>query len=87
VKAGDDRPSSKSVQKYRRADDELMFRMATAAPHRGLGRNFFLRVYPARAKLRKPARIHYLLYRIATNLAVNMRRDTRHERPENTVSL
>jgi RNA polymerase sigma-70 factor (ECF subfamily) len=27
------------------------------------------------------------LYRIATNLAVNHARDTRHERPENTVRL
>ena len=27
------------------------------------------------------------LYRIATNLAVNHARDTRHERPENQVSL
>ena len=37
--------------------------------------------------LRSSPKFTTWLYRIATNLAVNHARDTRHERPENTVRL
>jgi len=46
-----------------------------------------LRVYRSRESYEASAKFTTWLYRIATNLAVNHARDTRHERPENQVSL
>ena len=45
-----------------------------------LAQEVFLRVYRARSSYRAEARFTTWLYRIATNLAVNHARDTRHER-------
>jgi len=47
----------------------------------------FLRVYRSRGSYEPSAKFTTWLYRIATNLAVNHARDTRHERPETMVSL
>ena len=44
-------------------------------------------MYRSRASYEANAKFTTWLYRIATNLAVNHARDTRHERPEVTVSL
>jgi RNA polymerase sigma-70 factor (ECF subfamily) len=44
-------------------------------------------VYRSRTSYEPSAKFTTWLYRIATNLAVNHARDTRHERPENTVRL
>ncbi len=44
-------------------------------------------MYRSRAGYEPSAKFSTWLYRIATNLAVNHARDTRHERPENTVRL
>jgi RNA polymerase sigma-70 factor (ECF subfamily) len=44
-------------------------------------------VYRSRTGYEPSAKFTTWLYRIATNLAVNHARDTRHERPENTVRL
>jgi RNA polymerase sigma-70 factor (ECF subfamily) len=52
-----------------------------------LAQEVFLRVYRSRTSLEPTAKFTTWLYRIATNLAVNYARDTRHERPENTVRL
>ena len=52
-----------------------------------LAQEVFLRVYRSRESYEASAKFTTWLYRIATNLAVNHARDTRHERPENTVSL
>jgi RNA polymerase sigma-70 factor (ECF subfamily) len=52
-----------------------------------LAQEVFLRVYRSRATYEASAKFTTWLYRIATNLAVNHARDTRHERPEVTVSL
>src|SRR5260370_41903920 len=52
-----------------------------------LAQEVFLRVYCARESYRAEAKFTTWLYRIATNLAVNHARDTRHERPEVQVSL
>jgi len=52
-----------------------------------LAQEVFLRVYRSRETYRAEARFSTWLYRIATNLAVNHARDTRHERPEVTISL
>jgi len=46
-----------------------------------------LRVYRSRGSYEASAKFTTWLYRIATNLAMNFTRDTRHERAENTVSL
>ncbi len=88
VKAGDDSAFEYLVQKYRRAMVSFMFRMAhNNAAAEDLAQEVFLRVYRSRENYEASAKFTTWLYRIATNLAVNHARDTRHERPENTVSL
>jgi RNA polymerase sigma-70 factor (ECF subfamily) len=88
VKAGDDSAFAYLVQKYRRPMVSFMFRMAhNAAGAEDLAQEVFLRVYRSRESYEASAKFTTWLYRIATNLAVNHARDTRHERPENTVSL
>src|SRR5260370_11300029 len=52
-----------------------------------LAQEVFLRVYRSRGGYEASAKFSTWLYRIATNLAVNHARDTRHERPEKTVRL
>jgi RNA polymerase sigma-70 factor (ECF subfamily) len=88
VKAGDDSAVEYLVQKYRRPMVNFMFRMAhNNAAAEDLAQEVFLRVYRSRESYEASAKFTTWLYRIATNLAVNHARDTRHERPENTVSL
>lgn len=88
VKAGDDSAFDYLVQKYRRAMMSFMYRMThNAGVAEDLAQEVFLRVYRSRAGYEPSAKFTTWLYRIATNLAVNHARDTRHERPENTVSL
>jgi RNA polymerase sigma-70 factor, ECF subfamily len=52
-----------------------------------IAQEVFLRVYRARDSYRAEAKFTTWLYRIATNLAVNLARDTRHERSAQTVYL
>ncbi len=88
VKAGDDPAFEYLVQKYRRPMISFMYRMArNSAAAEELAQEVFLRVYRSRGSYEASAKFTTWLYRIATNLAVNYARDTRHERPENTVSL
>jgi RNA polymerase sigma-70 factor (ECF subfamily) len=88
VKTGDDAAFQYLVQKYRRPMMSFMFRMAhNAAAAEDLAQEVFLRVYRSRESYQASAKFTTWLYRIATNLAVNHARDTRHERPENTVNL
>lgn len=88
VKAGDDSAFEYLVQKYRRAMVSFMFRMAhNSAVAEDLAQEVFLRVYRSRQSYEASAKFTTWLYRIATNLAVNHARDTRHERPEHVVSL
>jgi RNA polymerase sigma-70 factor, ECF subfamily len=88
VKAGDDSAFDYLVQKYRRAMMSFMYRMThNAAVAEDLAQEVFLRVYRSRTSYEPSAKFTTWLYRIATNLAVNHARDTRHERPENQVSL
>jgi RNA polymerase sigma-70 factor (ECF subfamily) len=88
VKAGDDAAFEYLVQKYRRPMVSFMFRTAHSnAVAEDLAQEVFLRVYRSRESYEASAKFSTWLYRIATNLAVNHTRDTRHERPENTVSL
>ncbi|HET7209570.1 MAG TPA: sigma-70 family RNA polymerase sigma factor, partial [Terriglobales bacterium] len=76
------------IQKYRRPIIGFMYRMVhNAGAAEDLAQEVFLRVYRSRASYEPSAKFTTWLYRIATNLAVNYLRDSRHERPENVVSL
>lgn len=88
VKAGDDTAFTYLVQKYRRPMINFMYRMShNSAAAEDLAQEVFLRVYRSREGYEPSAKFTTWLYRIATNLAVNHARDTRHERPEAMVSL
>lgn len=88
VKAGDQSAFDYLIAKYRRPIISFMYRMArNAAAAEDLAQEVFLRVYRSRGSYEASAKFTTWLYRIATNLAVNHARDTRHERPEVTVSL
>jgi RNA polymerase sigma-70 factor (ECF subfamily) len=88
VKTGDQSAFEYLVQKYRRPLVSFMYRMArNTAAAEDLAQEVFLRVYRSRESYEASAKFTTWLYRIATNLAVNHARDTRHERPEVTVSL
>ena len=88
VKAGDEGAFGYLIQKYRRPLIGFMYRLChNRATAEDLAQEVFLRVYRSRTSYEPSAKFSTWLYRIATNLAVNHARDTRHERPENTVRL
>jgi RNA polymerase sigma-70 factor (ECF subfamily) len=88
VKAGDDAAFNHLVDKFRRPMISFMYRMThNSATAEDLAQEVFLRVYRSRAGYSADAKFTTWLYRIATNLAVNHARDTRHERPEVTVNI
>jgi RNA polymerase sigma-70 factor, ECF subfamily len=88
VKAGDESAFAQLAQKYRRPMVGFMYRFChNPAAAEELAQEVFLRVYRSRTTYEPSAKFTTWLYRIATNLAVNYARDTRHERPENTVRL
>jgi len=88
VAAGDDAAFDYLVEKYRRPMISFMFRMThNQAVAEELAQEVFLRVYRSRQSYAASAKFTTWLYRIATNLAVNHARDTKHERPENIVNI
>ena len=88
AKAGDESAFEYLVQKYRKPMVNFMYRMThNSAVAEDLAQEVFLRVYRSRESYEASAKFTTWLYRIATNLAVNHARDTRHERPENQQSL
>jgi RNA polymerase sigma-70 factor, ECF subfamily len=88
VKTGDESAFAYLVQKYRRPMVSFMYRMChNPAASEELAQEVFLRVYRSRTSYEPSAKFSTWIYRIATNLAVNHARDTRHERPETTVRL
>lgn len=88
VTAGDDSAFDYLVEKYRRPMISFMYRMThNQAVAEELAQEVFLRVYRSRQGYAASAKFTTWLYRIATNLAVNHARDTKHERPENTVNI
>jgi RNA polymerase sigma-70 factor, ECF subfamily len=88
VAAGDDGAFDYLVEKYRRPMVSFMYRMThNQAVAEELAQEVFLRVYRSRQSYAASAKFTTWLYRIATNLAVNHARDTKHERPENTVNI
>lgn len=88
VKMGDESAFTFLVQKYRRQMVGFMYRMChNPAAAEELAQEVFLRVYRSRENYEASAKFNTWLYRIATNLAANHARDTRHERAENTIRL
>ena len=88
VKTGDESAFSYLVQKYRRPMVSFMYRMChNPAAAEELAQEVFLRVYRSRTSYEPTAKFSTWIYRIATNLAVNHARDTRHERPAMSVRL
>jgi RNA polymerase sigma-70 factor (ECF subfamily) len=88
VAAGDDSAFDYLVEKFRRPMVSFMYRMTrNQAVAEELAQEVFLRVYRSRQSYAASAKFTTWLYRIATNLAVNHARDTKYERPENTVNI
>jgi RNA polymerase sigma-70 factor (ECF subfamily) len=88
VKTGDESAFTYLVEKYRRPMVGFMYRMChNPSSAEELAQEVFLRVYRSRSSYEASAKFSTWLYRIAMNLAVNHARDTRHERPENTLRL
>jgi len=88
VAAGDEAGFNYLVGKYHRAMISFLFRMVhNQAVAEELAQEVFLRVYRSRESYRAEAKFTTWLYRIATNLAVNHARDTRHERSASTIYL
>jgi RNA polymerase sigma-70 factor (ECF subfamily) len=86
--AGDESCFNYLVGKYHRAMIHFLFRMVhNQAVAEELAQEVFLRVYRSRESYRAEAKFTTWLYRIATNLAVNHARDTRHERAAQTIYL
>jgi RNA polymerase sigma-70 factor, ECF subfamily len=88
VAAGDEAGFNFLVQKYHRSMINFLFRMVhSQAVAEELAQEVFLRVYRSRESYRADAKFTTWLYRIATNLAVNHARDTKHERAAQNVYL
>ena len=88
VKAGDEAAFNYLVEKYRRPIVSFMHRMVrNPGVAEELAQEAFLRVYRSRETYQANAKFSTWLYRIAMNLAVNQARDSRHERPEQSLIL
>jgi RNA polymerase sigma-70 factor (ECF subfamily) len=88
VAAGDSGAFDYLVEKFRRPMISFMYRMTrNQSVAEELAQEVFLRVYRSRQSYAASAKFTTWLYRIATNLAVNHARDTKYERPENTVNI
>jgi RNA polymerase sigma-70 factor (ECF subfamily) len=88
VAAGDEASFNYLVGKYHRAMIHFLFRMVrNQGIAEELAQEVFLRVYRSRESYRAEAKFTTWLYRIATNLAVNHARDTKHERSAQTLYL
>jgi RNA polymerase sigma-70 factor (ECF subfamily) len=88
VAAGDESGFNYLVEKHYRAMNHFLFRMVrNQAVAEELAQEVFLRVYRSRESYRAEAKFTTWLYRIATNLAVNHARDTKHERSAQTIYL
>ena len=88
VAAGDTEAFDYLVEKFRRPMISFMYRMTrNQSVAEELAQEVFLRVFRSRQSYAASAKFTTWLYRIATNLAVNHARDTKYERPENTVNI
>jgi RNA polymerase sigma-70 factor, ECF subfamily len=88
VAQGDESGFNYLVEKYHRPMVHFLYRMVhSQAVAEEMTQEVFLRVYRSRESYRAEAKFTTWLYRIATNLAVNHARDTRHERAAQNVYL
>ena len=86
VKAGDEQSFALLLHRYRTPLVNFLYRMVRNREQaEDLAQEVFIRVYRARAEYVPSAKFTTWLFRIATNLALNSLRDTRHQRME--VSL
>src|SRR6476620_4631097 len=83
VKAGDEQSFALLLQRYRSPLVNFLYRMVRNREQaEDLAQEVFLRVYRARKEYAPSAKFTTWLFRIATNLALNSVRDTRHQRAE-----
>jgi len=83
VKAGDEQSFALLLQRYRSPLVNFLYRMVRNREQaEDLAQEVFIRVYRARADYVPSAKFTNWLFRIATNLALNSLRDTRHQRME-----
>src|SRR5579871_3204404 len=83
VKAGDQQSFELLLQRYRCPLVNFLYRMVRNREQaEDLAQEVFVRVYRARADYVPSAKFTTWLFRIATNLALNSVRDTRHQRME-----
>ena len=83
VKAGDDASFELLLRKYRTPLVNFLYRMVRdAAAAEDLAQEVFLRVYRARKDYAPSAKFTTWMFRIATNLALNARRDGRYRQME-----
>jgi RNA polymerase sigma-70 factor, ECF subfamily len=86
VKSGDEQSFALLLHRYRTPLVNFLYRMVRNREQaEDLAQEVFIRVYRARADYVPSAKFTTWLFRIATNLALNSVRDTRHQRME--VSL
>src|SRR5579885_2646832 len=88
VRDGDETSFSLLLERHRGPVVNYLYRMVqNRAVSEELAQEVFLRVYRSRETYEPSAKFTTWLFRIATHLAVNHARDTRHERPEVQISL
>src|ERR1700744_6727681 len=83
VKAGDDESFALLLHRYRSPLVNFLYRMVrNREKAEDIAQEGFIRVYRAREEYVPSAKFTTWLFRIATNLALNSVRDTRHQRME-----
>src|ERR1700739_5181619 len=81
VKAGDEQSFALLLHRYRSPLVNFLFRMVKNREQaEDLAQEVFIRVYRAREEYVPTAKFTTWLFRIATNLALNSVRDTRHQK-------
>lgn len=86
VKAGDEASFELLLRKYRNPLVSYLYRMVRdAATAEDLAQEVFLRVYRSRKQYAPSAKFTTWMFRIATNLALNARRDGRYRQFEVSV--
>jgi RNA polymerase sigma-70 factor (ECF subfamily) len=86
VKAGDDSSFELLLRKYRAPLVNFLYRMVrNSATAEDLAQEVFLRVYRARKDYAPSAKFTTWMFRIATNLALNARRDGRYQQLEVSI--
>ena len=86
VKAGDDASFELLLRKYRTPLVNYLGRMmGDSAAAEDLAQEVFLRVYRARSQYAPSAKFTTWIFRIATNLALNARRDGRYRQLEVSI--